>query len=117
MKSRDAQFEALVDNYYTALHRFALMQCKRPNLFEDPVQEIFARTWCSLSKLKELKATRAWLLTLLWREHARLYEYQRPETRPPADLPTVAVYVRRLEPDAPVLVQALDPCIEEVIAR
>lgn len=107
MKPSDAQFEALVDSYYGELYRFALVQCGRPDLAEDLVQETYARAWGSLIKLKDPSAARAWLFTILRREHARLYERQRPETCPPEELPTVAVYDQRLEPDVLALLEAL----------
>lgn len=112
MSLRDAQFETLVDNHYIELYRFAVAQCGRPDLAEDLVQETFARAWSSLSKLKEVKAARGWLFTILRREHARLYERQRPETRPPEELPAVIVYDRHIDPDALSLLQVLGDLAE-----
>jgi RNA polymerase sigma-70 factor (ECF subfamily) len=50
---------------------------------EDVVQETLIRAWKSREELKDSAATRPWLLTIVRREHARLYERKR--------LPTVDV--------------------------
>jgi RNA polymerase sigma-70 factor (ECF subfamily) len=50
---------------------------------EDVVQETLIRAWKSREEIKDPAATRPWLLTIVRREHARLYERKR--------LPTVDV--------------------------
>jgi len=46
---------------------------------EDVVQEALLRAWKSRDALKDRAAAKAWLLTIVRREHARLYERKRLE--------------------------------------
>src|SRR3984957_8621378 len=46
---------------------------------EDIVQEALLRAWRSRDALKDPGAARPWLLTIVRREHARLYERKRLE--------------------------------------
>ena len=43
------------------------------------MQETFARAWKSIESLKDQKAAKAWLITILRRENARLYEKYQPQ--------------------------------------
>jgi len=43
------------------------------------VQETFTRAWQGLEGLRDAKAAKSWLYTILRREHARLYERKRLE--------------------------------------
>lgn len=65
--------------------------CHQRDTAEDLVQETFLRGWRSRADLRDTKAARAWLYTILRNEHARLYERQRPEVQDPHQLPEVAV--------------------------
>jgi RNA polymerase sigma-70 factor (ECF subfamily) len=47
---------------------------------EDVVQEALLRAWKSRDALKDPAAAKGWLLTIVRREHARLYERKRLET-------------------------------------
>jgi len=47
---------------------------------EDVVQEALLRAWKSRDALKDPAAVKGWLLTIVRREHARLYERKRLET-------------------------------------
>lgn len=78
-KSRKARYEALVDQYYQDVYRYAFWLCKNQALAQDLVQEAFLRAWRSLDSLQSDKAAKAWLFTILRRENARLYERYRPE--------------------------------------
>ena len=60
---------------------------------EDLVQETFLRAWRSLDALRDDIAAKAWLATILRREHARLYE------RKP--MPTTDITDLELSDDAP----------------
>jgi len=71
MDNKQQTFENLVHAYSAELYRFAFWQCKNKDLSEDLLQECFARAWKSLHKLKDEKAARAWLYTILRREIAR----------------------------------------------
>lgn len=78
-KSRKQRYEALVDQYYQDVYRYAFWLCKNQALAQDLVQEAFLRAWRSLDSLQSDKAAKAWLFTILRRENARLYERYRPE--------------------------------------
>lgn len=83
MGGKERRFEALVRAWSSDLYRYAYWLCRQPPLAEDLVQETFARAWRSLDSLQDDRAAKRWLITILRREHARLYERERPE---PVDL-------------------------------
>lgn len=87
MARKQDQFEALVRATSGDLYRYALWLCGDPALAQDLTQETFLRAWRSLSDLRDGKAAKAWLITILRREHARLYERTRPELTDIAALP------------------------------
>jgi len=78
MATKQAQFDALVRATSTDLYRFAYWLCGQDALAEDLVQETYLRAWRSLSDLRDTLAAKAWLTTILRREHARLYERKGP---------------------------------------
>jgi RNA polymerase sigma-70 factor, ECF subfamily len=61
------------------LLRFALWLTRDRSIAEDVVQESLLRAWRSRDALKDPSCARAWLLTIVRREHARLYERKRLE--------------------------------------
>lgn len=61
------------------LMRFALWLTRDRSIAEDVVQEALLRAWRSRDALKDPSCSRAWLLTIVRREHARLYERKRLE--------------------------------------
>jgi RNA polymerase sigma-70 factor, ECF subfamily len=61
------------------LLRFAHWLARDRALAEDIVQESLLRAWRARDALKDQSAARAWLLTIVRREHARLYERKRLE--------------------------------------
>jgi len=61
------------------LLRFAQWLARDRALAEDIVQEALLRAWRSRDALKDPGAARPWLLTIVRREHARLYERKRLE--------------------------------------
>src|SRR5580700_12201430 len=61
------------------LLRFAHWLARDRSLAEDIVQESLLRAWRSREALQDPGAARAWLLTIVRREHARLYERKRLE--------------------------------------
>src|SRR5579871_1054015 len=61
------------------LLRFAHWLARDRAIAEDIVQESLLRAWRSRDALKDQAAARAWLLTIVRREHARLYERKRLE--------------------------------------
>ena len=62
------------------LFRYAYWLCGDSALAQDLTQETFLRAWRSLDALRETNAAKAWLITILRREHARLYERKQFET-------------------------------------
>ncbi len=79
MQDKNRFFEKLVSAYANDLYRYAYWLCKQPSLAEDLVQETFSRAWKSIDSLKDEKAAKAWLITILRRENARLYEKYQPQ--------------------------------------
>lgn len=61
------------------LLRFACWLSRDQSTAEDVVQEALLRAWRSRSDLKSPAAALPWLLTIVRREHARLYERKRLE--------------------------------------
>lgn len=78
MASKRQRYEALVSAYADDLYRFALWKCRDPERAEDLVQETFLRAWRALHTLRDEKAAKSWLLTILRREHARGFERYQP---------------------------------------
>jgi RNA polymerase sigma-70 factor (ECF subfamily) len=76
-------FARLLEGLRPDLVRFAFWLARDRAVAEDVVQETLIRAWKSRGELKDPAATRPWLLTIVRREHARLYERKR--------LPTVDV--------------------------
>lgn len=79
VSSKQRQFDALVRGYSGDLFRYAYWLCGQEALAQDLVQESFLRAWRSLDSLRETGAAKAWLITILRREHARLYERKTPQ--------------------------------------
>lgn len=74
-------FERLVAPWRDDLYRYALWLCRDPDLADDVVQETMLRAYRSLDKLEDENAVKSWLLTIARREHARVYERKRLDTR------------------------------------
>jgi RNA polymerase sigma-70 factor, ECF subfamily len=74
-----ASFTGLFDSMRGDLLRFAQWLARDRSIAEDIVQEALLRAWRSRDALKDPAAARAWLLTIVRREHARLYERKRLE--------------------------------------
>lgn len=68
------RFEQTVRAYSADLYRYAYWLCRDRFVAEDLVQETFTRAWNSWESLKDVTAVKSWLITILRREHARLYE-------------------------------------------
>ncbi len=81
--SAGAAFSRLLEMLRPDLLRFAFWLARDRSVAEDVVQETLIRAWKSQNELKDQAAARPWLLTIVRREHARLYERKR--------LPTVDV--------------------------
>jgi len=74
MNEKYAQFQALVESHSALLYRYAYWLCQDKQTAEDLVQETFLRAWRSLSQLREAKAAKGWLMTIVRRENARRFQ-------------------------------------------
>lgn len=77
--SKQKRYEILVQALHADLYRFAYWLCRDKQVAEDLVQETFLRAWRALDSLKDEKAAKAWLITILRRENARRFERKRFE--------------------------------------
>jgi RNA polymerase sigma-70 factor (ECF subfamily) len=75
----DPDFARWLADLRPDLLRFALWLARDRAIAEDVVQEAMVRAWKSRAGLADAGAGRAWLLTIVRREHARLYERKRFE--------------------------------------
>ena len=94
---RQARFNQLAEDYGADLYRYAMWICGNDALAKDLVQETYLRAWKALDKLKDSKAAKSWLITILRREYARTFERKVPHF---TDVDTVVVPEEtELEPD------------------
>jgi RNA polymerase sigma-70 factor (ECF subfamily) len=73
-------FDRLVGPWRDDLYRYVFWLCRDPDLADDVVQETMLRAFRSLASLRDTGSTKAWLLTIARREHARVYERKRLKT-------------------------------------
>lgn len=78
--ARRSSFETTVRAHAADLFRYGFWLCRDRFVAEDLVQETFARAWTAWGDLRDGKAVKAWLFSILHREHARLYERKRLDT-------------------------------------
>jgi RNA polymerase sigma-70 factor (ECF subfamily) len=79
LNSAPVAVERLFESLRPELLRFACWLARDRAVAEDVVQEALLRAWRSRDALKDPAAARGWLLTIVRREHARLYERKRLE--------------------------------------
>jgi RNA polymerase sigma-70 factor (ECF subfamily) len=79
-KHGEAAFARLCDELRPDLYRFAFWLARDRQVAEDVVQEALLRAWRSRESVAEMGSVKPWLLTIVRREHARLYERKRFET-------------------------------------
>jgi len=72
-------FNELFYRYENDLKRYAYWLSGDRHIAEDLMQEALLRAWKSLHRLKEPKAAKGWLMTILRRENARRFERYRPQ--------------------------------------
>lgn len=108
MTEESTQFEALVNALSTELFRYAYAMCHNRHQAEDLVQETYLRAWRARDSLRDHRAARSWLYTILRREFARLGQRIRPEVRDPAELQPIAAVDYDTSTEAFVLRRALD---------
>ena len=73
MSDRRHRFETLVAALLPQLYRYAFWLGGDRASAEDVVQDALLRAWRSLDALEDECKARAWLLTIVRREHARLH--------------------------------------------
>jgi RNA polymerase sigma-70 factor (ECF subfamily) len=71
LQGSKAAFEQAVNRYFGDLYRYAYWLCRNRWQAEDVVQESLARAWRSWPKLREERALKSWLFTIVHREHLR----------------------------------------------
>lgn len=81
-------FGQLLESLRPDLLRFAYWLARDRSVAEDVVQEAMLRAWRARTELKDGAAVRHWLLTIVRREHARLYERKRLVTVDVTDIIT-----------------------------
>ncbi|MBV1878785.1 MAG: sigma-70 family RNA polymerase sigma factor [Pseudomonadales bacterium] len=74
MQEKRLRYENLVNAYNSWLYRYAYWLCGEKATSEDLVQETYLRAWRFLDSLKDEKAAKSWLTTILRRENARRFE-------------------------------------------
>jgi len=99
-KQGETAFARLCEELRPDLYRFAFWLARDRQVAEDVVQEALLRAWRSRDSLGDTEAAKPWLLTIVRREHARLYERKRFETVPVDELvsgesPELAVVEQR----------------------
>lgn len=74
MATKQKRYEALVHATHRDIFRYAYWLVNDKAVAEDIVQETYLRAWRSLDSLKDEKAAKSWLITILRRENARRFE-------------------------------------------
>ena len=82
-------FQSLVKAYSAELYRYAYWLCRDRFVAEDLIQETFARAWTARGGLRDERAVRAWLYTIVRNEHARLHERKRLDVDDGRDLDAI----------------------------
>lgn len=89
---RNAGFELAVNAYFNDLYRFAYWLCRNRWQAEDLVQESLVRAWRSWQGLRDERAVKVWLFTIVRREfHRAVSRAARPE--PVTDVADLAISV------------------------
>jgi len=74
MVTKQRRYDSLVKALHADIFRYGYWLCGDKHIAEDITQETFLRAWRSLESLKDDKAAKAWLITILRRENARRFE-------------------------------------------
>jgi RNA polymerase sigma-70 factor (ECF subfamily) len=90
LENKRSNFESLVKAYSAELYRYAYWLCRDRFVAEDLVQETFTRAWQAWERLRDDKAAKSWLYTILCNEHARLFERKRLDTDDAQELDQIA---------------------------
>lgn len=111
MSTRQHQFEALVRAHSGDLYRYAYWLCGQDALAQDLVQDAMLRAWRALDDLREVTSVKAWLVTILRREHARLFERRVIDSE---DIDTIDLHDPRVAPERDGDVAALRQAIAKL---
>jgi RNA polymerase sigma-70 factor (ECF subfamily) len=95
-EGREQQFNAMIATYMDDLYRYAYWLSSDHAVADDLVQETLVRAWKSMDKLKDVKAVKGWLLTIVRRENARRFERKRPQE---SEMPTEELPAARKDYD------------------
>lgn len=76
----DEHLARMLESFRPDLLRFAFWLARDRAIAEDIVQETMLRAWRARNELRNTTAIRPWLLTIVRRENARLYERKRLPT-------------------------------------
>jgi RNA polymerase sigma-70 factor (ECF subfamily) len=88
LPGRKAAFEQAVNRHFGDLYRYAYWLCRNRWQAEDVVQESLTRAWRSWPALREERALKSWLFTIVHREHLRaVSRAPRPEPDDGVDEP------------------------------
>ncbi|SEH06951.1 ECF RNA polymerase sigma factor SigW [Candidatus Venteria ishoeyi] len=79
MDSKQKRFEKLTRALHSDIYRYAYWLCGHAQIAEDLTQETFLRAWRKLDSLRNEKAAKAWLITIVRRENARRFEKYTPD--------------------------------------
>jgi len=104
MANTQKRYEALVNALHGDIFRYAYWLVRDKAVAEDIVQETFLRAWKSLDSLKDEKAAKSWLITILRRENARRFERKQFDL---VDIDDVAVADEQLSNEAEIENQEL----------
>lgn len=77
---RRRRFDALVRELRPELYRYAFWLSRSRQVADDVVQEALLRAWKSFGDLRDSGSSKQWLVTIVRREHARLYERKQFDT-------------------------------------
>ena len=78
IEDKNQRFMRLANEYSSDMFRYAMWMCGNHALAKDLVQETFLRAWRALDSLKDEKAAKGWLFTIVRREYARTFERKVP---------------------------------------
>jgi RNA polymerase sigma-70 factor (ECF subfamily) len=79
-ETTDEQLTQMLQSLRPDLLRFAFWLARDRAIAEDIVQETLLRAWRARKELRDNTSVRAWLLTIVRRENARLHERKRLPT-------------------------------------
>jgi RNA polymerase sigma-70 factor (ECF subfamily) len=102
----EEQLAHLLESLRPDLMRFAFWLARDRTVAEDVVQETLLRAWRARTELRNASAARPWLLTIIRREYARLYERKQ--------LPTVDVDECIARQDIELAFSDIDPEIADL---